>query len=240
MPNGSTADGVQGLLPDPQHRARGALSDPRRAPCSGAAGVARHDAVAWGYARAADACGVDIIQNCEVTGLTSSSGRIDRRRDDARLDRRQEGRDRRRRPFGACWPAWPASACRSRATRCRRWSPSRSSRCSTASSCRTRCMSMSASRTRASWCIGAGIDAFNSYAQRGSLHIIEDQLAALCELFPIFSGCRMMRQLGRHRRCTARTPRRSSARRRSRPLSSIAAGAPAASRRRPAPAGSCA
>jgi sarcosine oxidase subunit beta len=34
------------------------------------AGTARHDAVAWGYARAADALGVDIIQNCEVTGFT--------------------------------------------------------------------------------------------------------------------------------------------------------------------------
>src|SRR5687767_1223917 len=32
-------------------------------------GTARHDAVAWGYARAADACGVDIIENCEVTGI---------------------------------------------------------------------------------------------------------------------------------------------------------------------------
>ena len=33
------------------------------------AGTARHDAVAWGYARQADAMGVDIIQNCEVTGF---------------------------------------------------------------------------------------------------------------------------------------------------------------------------
>ncbi|WP_158818876.1 sarcosine oxidase subunit beta family protein [Methylocapsa sp. S129] len=33
-------------------------------------GSVRHDAVAWGYARAADRCGVDIVQNCEVTGLT--------------------------------------------------------------------------------------------------------------------------------------------------------------------------
>ena len=31
-------------------------------------GTARHDAVAWGYARAADSLGVDVIQNCEVTG----------------------------------------------------------------------------------------------------------------------------------------------------------------------------
>jgi sarcosine oxidase subunit beta len=41
------------------------------------AGTARHDAVAWGYARAADQLGVDIIQNCEVRGVTkNSSGRV--------------------------------------------------------------------------------------------------------------------------------------------------------------------
>ncbi|MBL8698883.1 MAG: sarcosine oxidase subunit beta family protein [Alphaproteobacteria bacterium] len=40
------------------------------------AGVARHDAVAWGYARAADARGVDIIQNCEVTAVRRDGGRV--------------------------------------------------------------------------------------------------------------------------------------------------------------------
>jgi methylglutamate dehydrogenase subunit A len=40
------------------------------------AGTARHDAVAWGYARAADRLGVDVIQNCEVTGLRRAGGRI--------------------------------------------------------------------------------------------------------------------------------------------------------------------
>jgi sarcosine oxidase subunit beta len=39
-------------------------------------GTARHDAVAWGYARGADARGVDIIQNCEVTGFRSEGGRV--------------------------------------------------------------------------------------------------------------------------------------------------------------------
>lgn len=39
-------------------------------------GTARHDAVAWGYARAADALGVDVIQNCEVTGLAIEGGRV--------------------------------------------------------------------------------------------------------------------------------------------------------------------
>jgi methylglutamate dehydrogenase subunit A len=38
-------------------------------------GTVRHDAVAWGYARAADQRGVDIIQNCEVTGIVRENGR---------------------------------------------------------------------------------------------------------------------------------------------------------------------
>ncbi|MBS0563390.1 MAG: sarcosine oxidase subunit beta family protein [Proteobacteria bacterium] len=40
------------------------------------AGTARHDAVAWGYARGADARGVDLIQNCEVTGIDVQGGRV--------------------------------------------------------------------------------------------------------------------------------------------------------------------
>ena len=39
-------------------------------------GTVRHDAVAWGYARAADQLGVDIIQNCEVTGIRVEGGRV--------------------------------------------------------------------------------------------------------------------------------------------------------------------
>ncbi len=40
------------------------------------AGTARHDGVAWGYARAADLLGVDIIQNCEVTGFRQQDGKV--------------------------------------------------------------------------------------------------------------------------------------------------------------------
>ena len=39
-------------------------------------GVARHDAVAWGFARAADALGVDLIQECEVTGFDIKDNRV--------------------------------------------------------------------------------------------------------------------------------------------------------------------
>ena len=40
------------------------------------AGTARHDAVAWGYARAASALGVDIIEQCTVTGISISGGQV--------------------------------------------------------------------------------------------------------------------------------------------------------------------
>ena len=40
------------------------------------AGTARHDAVAWGYARGADSRGVDLIQNCEVTGIDVQNGQV--------------------------------------------------------------------------------------------------------------------------------------------------------------------
>ncbi|MER8474243.1 sarcosine oxidase subunit beta family protein [Mesorhizobium sp. M1328] len=57
------------------------FSETARSPIHGAifqgrAGTARHDAVAWGYARAADAHGVDIIQGCEVTGFVRDGERI--------------------------------------------------------------------------------------------------------------------------------------------------------------------
>ncbi|AWJ87832.1 sarcosine oxidase subunit beta (plasmid) [Azospirillum sp. TSH58] len=57
------------------------LSPTARFPVVGASiqrrgGIARHDAVAWGFARAADRRGVDIVQNCAVTGLRIENGRV--------------------------------------------------------------------------------------------------------------------------------------------------------------------
>ncbi len=89
-------------------------------------GTARHDAVAWGYARAASALGVDILQNCEVTGIdrdgAGAVSGIQTTRGPIKTPRigvvaagntsRRDG-------------AWPACACRSKAIRCRRWCPSR-------------------------------------------------------------------------------------------------------------------
>ena len=70
-----TRDQVKKHLPmlDYSDQARfpvyGALQQPR-------GGTARHDGVAWGYARAADSLGVDIIQNCEVTGIDVKDGQV--------------------------------------------------------------------------------------------------------------------------------------------------------------------
>ena len=54
--------------PNARFPIKGGLLQPR-------GGTARHDAVAWGYARGADSYGVDIIQNCEVTGIDIEDGR---------------------------------------------------------------------------------------------------------------------------------------------------------------------
>jgi sarcosine oxidase subunit beta len=67
-------DGIRELLPFLDHdNARfpvlGGLLHPR-------GGTARHDAVAWGYARAADRRGVHLIENCEVTGIDVEGGRV--------------------------------------------------------------------------------------------------------------------------------------------------------------------
>ncbi len=67
-------DGVKALLPfldfdNARFPIQGGLVQRR-------GGTVRHDAVAWGYARAADQRGVDLIQNCEVTGLRIEAGRV--------------------------------------------------------------------------------------------------------------------------------------------------------------------
>ncbi|MFC3053251.1 sarcosine oxidase subunit beta family protein [Kordiimonas pumila] len=60
---------VPGLNPSPRFPIMAGLNQPR-------GGSARHDAVVWGYARAADALGVDIIQGCEVTGFGIENGQV--------------------------------------------------------------------------------------------------------------------------------------------------------------------
>ena len=115
----------EGVLPDPQYRPG------IRYPVVGAAlqrtgGTARHDAVAWGYARAASARGVDIIENCEVKAIQRDAhGAVSGVETTRGSDRHEEDRRRGGRPHQRRDGDGRRAECRSNPSRCRRSSPSR-------------------------------------------------------------------------------------------------------------------
>jgi sarcosine oxidase, subunit beta len=158
-------------------------------------GVARHDAVAWGYARGADARGVDIIQNCEVTGFRIENNRV-------------KGVETSRGTIAAkkigCVTAGHSSVLAAMAgIRLPIESHPLQALVSEPIKPVLDTVVMSGAvhvyvsqSDKGELVLGAGIDAYNSYAQRGSLHVIEHQLTALTELFPIFSRLKMLRQWG--------------------------------------------
>ena len=155
-------------------------------------GVARHDAVAWGFARGADARGVDIIQNCEVTGIRRRNGAV-------------EGVETSRGYIRAhkvgVVVAGHASVLASMAGfRLPIDSHPLQALVSEPIKPIHHCVVMSnavhvyvSQSDKGELVIGAGIDGYNSYAQRGSFPVIEDQMGALVELFPIFSRLKMLR-----------------------------------------------
>ena len=155
-------------------------------------GVARHDAVAWGFARGADARGVDIIQNCEVTGIRRRNGAV-------------EGVETSRGYIRAhkvgVVVAGHASVLASMAGfRLPIDSHPLQALVSEPVKPIHHCVVMSnavhvyvSQSDKGELVIGAGIDGYNSYAQRGSFPVIEDQMGALIELFPIFSRLKMLR-----------------------------------------------
>ncbi|HEX5321724.1 MAG TPA: sarcosine oxidase subunit beta family protein [Stellaceae bacterium] len=155
-------------------------------------GVARHDAVAWGFARAADALGVDIVEDCEVTAIRTEGGRVtgvETTRGDIDADK------------VAITTAGHNSVLAAMAgVRLPLQSHPLQALVSEPVKPVLDCVVMSntvhvyvSQSDKGELVMGAGIDAFNSYAQRGSFHIIEAQMAAALELFPIFSRLRMMR-----------------------------------------------
>ncbi len=79
-------------------------------------GSVRHDAVAWGYARAADRRGVDMLQNCEVEGHSGRSGTGGRRRDARAASSGPRRSDSPAPETPRASPPWRACGCRSRAT----------------------------------------------------------------------------------------------------------------------------
>ncbi|WP_108662427.1 sarcosine oxidase subunit beta family protein [Acuticoccus kandeliae] len=160
------------------------------------AGTARHDAVAWGYARGASARGVDIIQNCAVTairrgpdgaviGVETDKGFIKAKKvavsaaghtsvvmgtADVRLPLESYPLQALvSEPVKPCFP------------------------CVVMSNSVHAYISQS---DKGELVIGAGTDQYTSYSQRGGLPVIEHTLAAICEMFPMFRRMRMLRMWG--------------------------------------------
>jgi sarcosine oxidase subunit beta len=156
-------------------------------------GVARHDAVAWGYARAADRLGVEIIQNCEVIGFNIQAGRI---------EGVKTSQGEIRAPRIGVVAAGHSSVLAAMAglrlpLECHPLQalvsePVKPIMPTVVMSNKVHAyMSQS---DKGELVIGAGIDGYNSYAQRGSLPVIEETIRAVVELFPITSRLKMMRQ----------------------------------------------
>jgi len=158
-------------------------------------GTARHDAVAWGYARAADELGVDIIQNCEVTGFRIVDGAV-------------RGVETSRGFIGAnkvgCVAAGHSSVLSEMAGfRLPLESFPLQALVSEPVKPIIDCVVMSngvhayvSQSDKGELVIGASSDVYNSYSQRGGFGVIEDTIGAIVELYPIFSRMRMMRQWG--------------------------------------------
>ena len=158
-------------------------------------GTARHDAVAWGYARAADALGVDIIQNCEVTGFRIDAGRV------RGVETTRGAIDT---PKVGVVVAGHASVL---ATMAGLRLPIESHPLQALVSepvkpvLDTVVMSNAvhvyvSQSDKGELVIGAGADLYNSYAQRGSFPVIEETVRALVELFPFTSRLSMLRSWG--------------------------------------------
>jgi sarcosine oxidase subunit beta len=153
-------------------------------------GTVRHDAVAWGYARAASTLGVDIVQNCAVTGFTRAGDAV-------------TGVET---PRGAI-----------RAGRVVLCVAGRTSPLAAQLGVRLPLTSMAlqamvsepvkpvldvvldggfyvSQSDRGELVMGGGTDVYASYAQRGPLHRAEENMAALLDLFPAFSRLRFLRQ----------------------------------------------
>ncbi|RIY03671.1 sarcosine oxidase subunit beta family protein [Aureimonas flava] len=177
------------------------ISPNARYPVMGAAlqrrgGVARHDAVAWGYARGAAARGVDIIQNCPVTAI---------RRDAAgNVSGVETARGFiRARKVGVSAAGNTSVVMESAGVRLPLESYPLQALVSEPVKPVFPCVVMSntvhayiSQSDKGELVIGSGTDQYVSYSQRGGLPLIEHTVAAICEIFPIFTRMRMLRKWG--------------------------------------------
>ena len=174
--------------PDARYPILGASLQPR-------AGVARHDAVAWGFARAADSLGVDIIEQCEVTGINRDNGRVTGAETTRGAIRANK--------IGVVVAGNASALANMAGLRLPVESHPLQAYVSEPLKPVLDTVVMSnavhgyiSQSDKGELVIGAGIDAYIGYGQRGSFPTIEHAMQAILELFPSFSRVRMLRMWG--------------------------------------------
>ena len=155
-------------------------------------GIAKHDYVAWAFARKADAMGVDLIQNCEVSGFDLDGGRVRGVHTNRGLIAANK--------VALCAAGHSTVLADMVGLDLPIQSHPLQALVSELLEPVLNCVVMSnavhvyvSQAHKGELVMGADMDPYNSYAQRGSPHVIEDQLAAACELFPIFSRAHVLR-----------------------------------------------
>ena len=158
-------------------------------------GTARHDAVAWGYARGADAMGVDIIQNCEVTNINVKNGQV--------IGIETTKGSIKSKKIGIV--AAGHSSIIANMVGIRLPLESRPLQALVSEPVKPVIDTVVMSNTihayvsqsdKGELVIGAGTDGYTSYTQRGGFNIVEDTITAVVELFPLFSRMKMLRHWG--------------------------------------------
>ncbi len=160
------------------------------------AGTARHDAVAWGYARAAAARGVDIVQNCPVIAIRRGPGGAVEGVDTAKGFIRAK-------KVAVSAAGHTSVVMQSAGVRMPLESfPLQALVSEPVKPCFP-CVVMSntvhayiSQSDKGELVIGSGTDQYTSYSQRGGLPLIEHAVAAICEIFPVFTRMRMLRMWG--------------------------------------------
>ncbi|MDO5744098.1 MAG: sarcosine oxidase subunit beta family protein [Micrococcaceae bacterium] len=176
------------------------IGDDIRYPIMGAtyqprAGIAKHDHVAWAFARKCDEMGVDIIQNCEITGFLKDGNRVTGVKTSrgtihagkvALCAAGNSSTLAEQAGFDLPIQSHPLQALVSELNESVHPTVVMSNHVHVYVS----------QAHKGELVMGAGIDAYNGYGQRGAFHVIEEQMAAAVELFPIFGRAHVLRTWG--------------------------------------------
>lgn len=158
-------------------------------------GVARHDAIAWGFAMRADEMGVDIIQNCEAHQIRTKNGTIEGVETSKGFLRANK--------IGVVASGHTGVLAESAGIRLPLQSKPLQALVSEPIKPVIDTVVMSSAvhayvsqSDKGELVIGAGTDSYNSFTQRGGFNIIEDTIRAMVELYPVFGKMKMLRQWG--------------------------------------------